>query len=129
MRATMKGKGKGHPWQTQQGSRGAGISLVILNLGTRWRWMSNATPRPLYPWKRTSVQANLCRSIHVHILQRAGRTSSASGSVWNKSATPTGVPTVHCKGPLILQAAGLGTRYGRGCIDSFHKLKIPKSWA
>jgi len=29
--------------------RGGGIALPILNVGCRWRWMVNATPRPLYP--------------------------------------------------------------------------------
>jgi len=24
----------------------------FLNLGTRWGWVVNATPRPLYPWER-----------------------------------------------------------------------------
>ena len=27
------------------------IALLILNIGTRWRWVVNITPRPLYPWK------------------------------------------------------------------------------
>jgi len=25
---------------------------LFLNLGTRWGWVVNATPRPLYPWER-----------------------------------------------------------------------------
>jgi hypothetical protein len=31
---------------TQRGSRGT--ALFILNLGTRWGWVVNATPQPLY---------------------------------------------------------------------------------
>jgi len=27
--------------------------LLILHVGTRWRWVVNLTPRPLYPRKRT----------------------------------------------------------------------------
>jgi hypothetical protein len=35
--------------KAQRGSRG--ISLLF-NLGARWRWVVNATPRPLYPRER-----------------------------------------------------------------------------
>jgi catalase len=31
----------------QRGSRG--IALLFFNLGARWGWVVNATPRPLYP--------------------------------------------------------------------------------
>jgi hypothetical protein len=33
-----------------EGSRG--IALLFLNLGTRWGWVVNVTPRPLYPRER-----------------------------------------------------------------------------
>jgi hypothetical protein len=29
-------------------------SSTILHLGTRWRWMVRFTPRPLYPWRKSS---------------------------------------------------------------------------
>ena len=88
--ATMhsKDKGKGHPWQMQQESRGGGRNLVILNLGTRWRWTVNATPRPLYPCKRTSVHVNLCRSFHAYIAERAGRASSPVWTCMKQTCCP-----------------------------------------
>jgi hypothetical protein len=27
----------------------------FFNLGTRWEYVVNATPRPLYPWERETV--------------------------------------------------------------------------
>ena len=33
--------------KSQRGIKG--IALLFLNLGTRWDWTANATPRPLYP--------------------------------------------------------------------------------
>jgi len=32
-----------------------GIAPLILNLGTRWRWVGNITPRPLYHQERNPV--------------------------------------------------------------------------
>jgi len=34
--------------KAQRGSRG----IALCNLGTRWEWVVNATPRPLYPRER-----------------------------------------------------------------------------
>jgi len=31
------------------------IAPLVLNLGTRWRWVVNFTLRPLHPRKRTPV--------------------------------------------------------------------------
>ena len=39
--------------KAQKGSRG--IALLFLNLGTRWGWMVNAMPWPLYPWERSGT--------------------------------------------------------------------------
>jgi hypothetical protein len=40
--------------KAQRGSRG--IAYSFFNLGaTRWGWMVNATPRPLYPRERDPV--------------------------------------------------------------------------
>ena len=36
--------------KAQRGSRG--IAPLIPNLGTRWGWVVNATPRPIYPQER-----------------------------------------------------------------------------
>jgi catalase len=33
--------------KAQRGSRG--IALLFFNLGARWGWVVNATPRPFYP--------------------------------------------------------------------------------
>jgi hypothetical protein len=33
--------------KAQRGSRG--IAILFFNLGTKWRWVVNSTPRPLYP--------------------------------------------------------------------------------
>ena len=33
--------------KTQRGSRGIAF-LCLSNLGARWEWVANATPRPLY---------------------------------------------------------------------------------
>jgi hypothetical protein len=41
---------KGRPltcMKTQRGNRG--LPLLMLNLDTRWVWVVNATPRPLFP--------------------------------------------------------------------------------
>jgi hypothetical protein len=35
--------------------RNRGMDPLILNLGTKWWWMANFTPRPLYPRERTLV--------------------------------------------------------------------------
>lgn len=32
-----------------------GVAPLMLNLGARWGWMVNATPRSLYPRERTPV--------------------------------------------------------------------------
>jgi len=32
-----------------------GIALLFLNLGTRWGWVVNSTPRPLYPLERDPI--------------------------------------------------------------------------
>jgi hypothetical protein len=39
--------------EVQRGNKG--IALLILNLGARWRWVVNATSRPLYPRERALV--------------------------------------------------------------------------
>ena len=39
--------------QATKAQRGStGIALLFFNLGARWGWVVNATPRPLYPLKR-----------------------------------------------------------------------------
>jgi hypothetical protein len=38
---------------TQSGSRY--IALLFFNLGARWKWVVNATPRPIYSWEKDSV--------------------------------------------------------------------------
>jgi hypothetical protein len=43
--------------KTQRGSRGVG--LLFFNLGTRWGWVVNATPRPLYPRENTFMTIKL----------------------------------------------------------------------
>jgi hypothetical protein len=40
--------------KAQRGSRG--IRPHFLNLGARWGWVVNATPRPFYPWQRPGTQ-------------------------------------------------------------------------
>jgi hypothetical protein len=35
-----------HAVKAQRGSRG---TPLLFNLGVRWRWVVNVTPRPLYP--------------------------------------------------------------------------------
>jgi hypothetical protein len=40
--------------KVRTGSRG--IALPFLNLGTRWGWVVNATPRPLYHRERDPVR-------------------------------------------------------------------------
>jgi hypothetical protein len=57
-------KGKAVPVHAVKAYRGTrGIAPLILNLGTRWRWVVNFTPRPLYPRKinpvRTEEEAGL----------------------------------------------------------------------
>ena len=40
--------------KAQRGSRGAAI--LLLNLGARWRWVVNATIRPLHPRERPGIR-------------------------------------------------------------------------
>jgi hypothetical protein len=40
---------------TKAQRRSRGIALRFLNLGARWEWVVNATPRPLYPRERYPV--------------------------------------------------------------------------
>ena len=50
-------KGKVHPkigHDVPEGCRGASV-LLFFNLGARWGWVVNATPRPLYHRKRDLV--------------------------------------------------------------------------
>jgi hypothetical protein len=35
-----------------------GIAPLILNLGTRWRWVFNLSPRPFYPEKESRYPSN-----------------------------------------------------------------------
>jgi hypothetical protein len=35
--------------------RSRGRAVFILNVGTWWRWVTNFTPWPFYPWERTPV--------------------------------------------------------------------------
>jgi hypothetical protein len=37
----------------QRGIRGT--ALHFLNLGSRWGWVVNATPRPIYRWERDPI--------------------------------------------------------------------------
>jgi hypothetical protein len=39
--------------KAQRGSRG--IALLFFNLGARWGWVVNSTPRPLYPRERDRI--------------------------------------------------------------------------
>ena len=43
----------GHAAKAYRGSRGT--APPILNLGTKWKRVTNFTPRPLYPRTRTAV--------------------------------------------------------------------------
>ena len=65
---------------SQKGGEGGGrcIDLCNLNLGTRWRWVSNATSRPLAPQERFPVP----------IVQE-----EALGSVWTVWRTGNILPT------------------------------------
>jgi hypothetical protein len=53
------------------------IALLFLNLGDRWRWVVNATPRPFYP---RAIQYPLCRGL--------GELQGRSGRVRKISPTP-----------------------------------------
>jgi hypothetical protein len=52
-----KGKGKVHPTVRHERTEGEYTHSCFLdfNLGTRWGYGINATPRPLYPWERDPV--------------------------------------------------------------------------
>jgi hypothetical protein len=48
-----KGKGKVHLEQASKAQKGSRyIALLFFNLSTRWGWVVNATPRPLYRRER-----------------------------------------------------------------------------
>ena len=49
----IKRKGKGRPKQATEAQRGRRLYLYFFfNLGARYGWVVDATPRPLYPGKR-----------------------------------------------------------------------------
>jgi len=53
----VKVEGKVHP-RTGHECPGGGLEVYLysfFNLSTRWRWVVNATPWPLYPWERDPV--------------------------------------------------------------------------
>jgi len=53
---TVKGKGKFFPIHIMKTCRGSrDIAPLILDPSTRWRWMVNCTPCPLYSQERTLV--------------------------------------------------------------------------
>ena len=69
------GKGKFHLEQATNVQRGnRAIALFFINLGTRWRWVVNVTPRPLYPRKAASTHCvggwagprDRCRKSRLH---------------------------------------------------------------
>jgi hypothetical protein len=74
-------------------------TLFFFNLGARWVWVVNATPRPLYPMEIDPIP----------ILQEAGAT--ASGPVW------TGVG--------ILPAPGIDLRTVQPIADRYTDCVIP----
>jgi hypothetical protein len=46
-------KGKGRPIASHEGTGGVEVyHYGFFNLGARWGWVVNATPRPLYPQER-----------------------------------------------------------------------------
>jgi hypothetical protein len=52
-----KEKGKVFAVQIMNAYRGStGIAPLILNLGTRWKWVVNFTPQPFYPKERTPIE-------------------------------------------------------------------------
>jgi len=52
----VTGKSNIVPVHTTKAYRGSRyIALCILTLGTRWRWLVNFTPQPLYPQGRMQV--------------------------------------------------------------------------
>jgi hypothetical protein len=71
------------PWRHIAGSRG--IAPLILNLGTRWRWVVCFTPLPLYPRQRSLVP----------IKQKAGWALEPVWTFWwrEKSLFPTAIRT------------------------------------
>jgi len=64
-----KVKGKVHPRTRHKGPEGVEYSYSFFNLGARWGWVVNATPRPLSPRERDPLP----------IVQEAGW---APGPVW-----------------------------------------------
>jgi len=45
-------QGEGHPRTGHDGPEGSRGIALLLNLGARWRWLVNATPRPPCPRER-----------------------------------------------------------------------------
>jgi hypothetical protein len=86
-----------HAMEVCTGSRG--IAVLILNLGTRWRWVVNVTPRPLYPWER-SARYTLKRRLGG--LYRVGLKNLNLGPVRSLVTVPTELPRLsqtfwHCR--------------------------------
>ena len=66
--------------QTQRGSRGTAPNHS--QSGARWRWVVNATPRPLYPWERDPVP----------IVQEAGWAPGPVWTAWKNSPHLDSIP-------------------------------------
>jgi len=74
---------KVHPTTSHETPTGGGVEVQLysfLNLGARWKWVVNGTPRPFYPQRRNLVPT----------VQEAGW---ASGPVWTgaENLAPTGI--------------------------------------
>jgi hypothetical protein len=88
------GKDKVHPRTEYEGLTGGVIEVYLysfFNPGTRWGWVVNAMPQPLYPWERDLVA----------VVQEAGRDA---GLVWMgvENLIPTGIRSLDCLGRSML---------------------------
>jgi len=61
------------PWRPR---RGVEVQLYSsFNLGARWGWVVNTTPRPLYPWERDPIPTGgLYNTYHNQIKDELDRT-------------------------------------------------------
>ena len=63
--------------KAKMGSRGIAQLYTFFNLGARWEWMVNVTPRPLYPSERDvifaahNVPLQFCEEGNMNIVETA----------------------------------------------------------
>jgi hypothetical protein len=95
--------------QATKAQKGGGVGIKIylssfFNLGARWGWVANATPRSLYPWEKPGTHCTEGWVGPRHVLERCGKSRPYQDSISGPSrsqgvAIPTdkhrNIPSTH----------------------------------